>query len=97
MLSGTWNRLNVPELYKPVLNATLERNVTHDKGKFWIVMDEHPPRKEWKEVGGIVHTVRMNMQIRNEYGGNSQSVPMKAVHFLNTGLVVGVSNSDKYV
>ena len=100
MLSGNWNRVQIPGLYKPVINETYQRNITLDKGRFWMIVKERQPKKQWEELRGIVQMVTLNMELYNDQGGRVGSQPadvkMHGIHFVESGLLIGASNSNKY-
>ncbi|KAF3924443.1 hypothetical protein AA313_de0209116 [Arthrobotrys entomopaga] len=100
MLSGNWNRLDIPGLYKPTINETYQRNITLEKGRFWMVVKEKQPKKHFEELRGVAQMVSFSMELYNDQGGRIGSQPvdvrMHGVHFVESGLLVGVSNSHKF-
>ncbi|KAK6337860.1 hypothetical protein TWF696_001338 [Orbilia brochopaga] len=96
MLSGDWSRMMIPELHKPTLNGTYQRNVTYDNGRFWMVVKERQPKKHWEELRSVVQTVSLTMELYNDQGGQPIDVRMHGVHFVESGLLVGASNSNKF-
>ncbi|KAK6352369.1 hypothetical protein TWF730_009197 [Orbilia blumenaviensis] len=100
MLNGDWTRLDIPGLHRPIINDTYQRNVTIDKGRFWMIIKERQPAKNFEELRGVVQTVSMNMELFNDWGGRvggqSVDVKMHGIHFVESGLLIGATNSNKF-
>lgn len=95
MLSGDWTRMHLPTLHQSAINGTYQRNITGQKGGFWMVVKERQPKKHWEKVKGNVQTITMNMELYNDWGVHEFEVRMHGIHFVDSGLLIGVSNSDK--
>ncbi|EPS35933.1 hypothetical protein H072_10588 [Dactylellina haptotyla CBS 200.50] len=100
MLSGNWNRMDMPDLFRPTINETYQRNITLESGRFWMIVKEKQPKKQWEELKGVVQMVTLNMELYNEQGGRIGSQPadvrMHGIHFVESGLLIGASNSNKF-
>ncbi|KAF3936009.1 hypothetical protein ABW19_dt0200228 [Dactylella cylindrospora] len=96
MLSGDWGRMEIPSLHKAAINETYHRNVTDEQGRFWMVIKERQPKKHWEELKGIVQAVNLNMELYNNRGGHPVEVRLQGIHFVESGLLIGASNSNKF-